>query len=280
MQSSRRTDDLRQQARRERGQRRDAHRAASTGAHRVRVGDDGVQIVKRSLERRKQLAANARELDRAAASIEHPDLERALEVADLDGERGLREVQGFGGPREASEVRHGHEGACMAKVHIHVDLVSLESDYFNGVIRFPFRSSALGSSTGAPARGLPRPRARRTGRRRAVNCRLIRAALAASSLALISALPAQARVTRIVVDQTVSPAYSGQSFGTVGSYEQLRGRIFGELDPSDPRNALIQDIQLAPRNGAGRVEYISSFTLLKPIDMSRGNRGLLHDMVN
>ena len=112
-----------------------------------------------------------------------------------------------------------------------------------------------------------------------MNCRPVYAALAMAS-ALMSALPAQARVTRIVVDQTTSPAYSGQSFGTVGQYEQLRGRIFGELDPNDRRNALIQDIQLAPRNASGRVEYISSFTLLKPIDLSRGNRGLLRDMVN
>ena len=97
---------------------------------------------------------------------------------------------------------------------------------------------------------------------------------------LAVAATAQARVTRVVVDATESPAYSGQSFGTVGQYERLRGRIFGEIDPNDRRNALIQDIQLAPRNAAGRVEYIASFTLLKPMDLSRGNGGLFYDFAN
>jgi hypothetical protein len=86
-------------------------------------------------------------------------------------------------------------------------------------------------------------------------------------------VPAQARVTRLVVDAVESPTYAGQSFGTVGAYEKLRGRVFGELDPADRRNSLIQDIQLAPRNAAGRVEYIASFTLLKPVDMARANGG-------
>jgi len=111
-------------------------------------------------------------------------------------------------------------------------------------------------------------------------CRWMSRVLAAASLAVLASAPAEARVTRIVIDQAESPAYGGQSFGTVGPYERLRGRIFGELDPNDRRNALIQDIQLAPRNAAGRVEYISSFTLLKPVDLSRGSHGLLHDMVN
>src|SRR4051812_48651050 len=92
---------------------------------------------------------------------------------------------------------------------------------------------------------------------------------------LAAAVSAQARVTRIVVDVLESPTYGGQSFGTTGQYERLRGRIFGEIDPNNRRNAIIQDIQLAPRNAAGRVEYISSFTLLKPVNMAQGNHGLL-----
>ena len=107
----------------------------------------------------------------------------------------------------------------------------------------------------------------------------LRASLCATAL-LAAALPTQARVTRIVVDATESPTYAGQSFGTVGPYEKLRGRVFGEIDPNDRRNSLIQDLQLAPRNAAGRVEYIASFTLLKPVDMARGNGGLLYDTVN
>ncbi|NSW93586.1 MAG: hypothetical protein HPY62_02625, partial [Bacteroidales bacterium] len=46
------------------------------------------------------------------------------------------------------------------------------------------------------------------------------------------------------------------------------------VDPSDPRNAIIQDILLAPRNKKGYVEYISDFIILKPADMTKSN-GLL-----
>src|SRR5689334_616798 len=87
--------------------------------------------------------------------------------------------------------------------------------------------------------------------------------------ALTAAAPAQARVKKIVVDKTVSPAFDGMSFGAAGRYETLAGRAFGELDPDDPHNSLITDIRLAPRNADGKVEYIASFFLVKPIDMAK-----------
>ena len=54
----------------------------------------------------------------------------------------------------------------------------------------------------------------------------------------------------------------------MGAYEQVRGTVAGELDPSDPLNAVITDIELAPRNAHGRVTYTATFTMLKPMDMS------------
>src|SRR4029079_14358933 len=107
----------------------------------------------------------------------------------------------------------------------------------------------------------------------------LRGSAAALGIALCFAA-AQARVTRIVVDQTTSPAFNGQSFGTAGAYETLSGRAFGELDPNDPHNAIIQDINLAPRNANGMVEYVASFFLVKPIDMSKSSRLLWHDVPN
>ncbi|WP_354222954.1 alpha/beta hydrolase domain-containing protein [Bradyrhizobium sp. F1.4.3] len=83
---------------------------------------------------------------------------------------------------------------------------------------------------------------------------------------------AQARVTRIVVDQTVALPD--------GLNESLTGHAFGELDPNDPMNAIITDIQLAPRNSRGRVEYVSKFTLTKPRDMARASGVLWYDVVN
>ncbi len=82
---------------------------------------------------------------------------------------------------------------------------------------------------------------------------------------------ADARVKKIVVEKKVSPAFDGAAAGPAGPYETLAGRAFGELDPNDPRNAIITDITLAPRNARGMVEYVASFFLAKPIDMSKSS---------
>src|SRR5215831_10915305 len=94
------------------------------------------------------------------------------------------------------------------------------------------------------------------------------------------AAPVDARITEITITTTTSPAFAGQSFGQVGQYEQLDGTAFGEIDPQDPLNTVIQDIELASRNSRGMVEYSMDFSILKPIDTSRGNHTILYDVVN
>ncbi len=110
----------------------------------------------------------------------------------------------------------------------------------------------------------------------------VRIAVFALIVSLVSswASPADAHVKKIVIDKKVSPAFNGQSFGPAGQYETLAGRAFGELDPNDPRNAIITDIKLAPRNANGRVEYIASFFLVKPIDMSKSSHLMWQDVPN
>jgi hypothetical protein len=103
--------------------------------------------------------------------------------------------------------------------------------------------------------------------------------IGAAALLLATAREASAKIVRIeIVSRQV--AFGGRSFGTVGQYEKIVGRAYGEVDPNDRRNALIQDILLAPRNARGMVEYVATFTLLRPLDPSKGNGVLLHDMVN
>jgi len=94
------------------------------------------------------------------------------------------------------------------------------------------------------------------------------------------ATPASARVTQIEIATTQSPTFDGVSFGNVGPYEKLAGRIRGELDPGDPLNAVITDIGLAPQNAAGRVEYASNVMIIRPVDASRGNHRLLMEINN
>src|SRR5215475_5063050 len=104
-------------------------------------------------------------------------------------------------------------------------------------------------------------------------------ALFAAGLIAI-AVPVQARVTRLVIDAKTSPAFSGATFGNAGQYETLAGRVFGELDPNDPHNTIINDIQLAPKNAAGKVEYVATFFLVKPIDMSKSSHLMWQDVPN
>ena len=91
--------------------------------------------------------------------------------------------------------------------------------------------------------------------------------------------PAEARITNIQINSRVL-AYGGASFGAVGQYETLTGVAFGEVDPNDPLNEVITDIKLAPRNSRGMVEYNMDFWINKPIDMTRANGTLLHDVPN
>ena len=108
-----------------------------------------------------------------------------------------------------------------------------------------------------------------------------RSALVAVTVALLAwAPPTQARVTKIMIDTTVSPAFNGQVFGDVGQYETIAGRVFGELDPHHPNNTIINDIDLAPRNANGKVEYEATFFLVKPIDMSKASGLLWQDVPN
>ncbi len=102
----------------------------------------------------------------------------------------------------------------------------------------------------------------------------------ALAIAAVAAPDAQARVTRIVIENRTSPAFNGASFGSTGQYEVLTGRAYGELDPKDPHNAIITDIQLAPRNARGMVEYITTFQVVKPVDMSKASHLMWHDVPN
>jgi hypothetical protein len=92
--------------------------------------------------------------------------------------------------------------------------------------------------------------------------------LAAASF--LVALSCQARVTRFVVTQTRAFA-GGASVGSAGPYERLDGIAYFEVDPRDPLNAIIVDLDKAPKNARGRVEFSSPFLILKPVDMARGN---------
>jgi hypothetical protein len=74
------------------------------------------------------------------------------------------------------------------------------------------------------------------------------------TIVLLLAAPAQARLTKFIVESSSGPT--------------LRGHFTGELDPKDPHNALITDIRFASRNARGMVEYTATFAMLIPAQLS------------
>lgn len=88
-----------------------------------------------------------------------------------------------------------------------------------------------------------------------------------------------AEVTRVTVTSRTTVA-GGQPFGATGPYERLVGRIEFALDPSDPHNAGIVDLNHAPRDSEGRVRFSSDLYVLQPLHPSQGNGVLLFEAAN
>jgi len=87
-------------------------------------------------------------------------------------------------------------------------------------------------------------------------------------------------VQRIEITERESPVFGGAEFAGVGNYERLHGTVFGELDPTHRLNADIVNLDKAPRNARGHVEYQSDFRILKPLDLDRGDGCLVYDVPN
>jgi hypothetical protein len=77
-----------------------------------------------------------------------------------------------------------------------------------------------------------------------------------------------------------APFVGGASFGDVGAYERLDGVAIGEIDPAHPGNVGIVNLDKAPRNASGRVEYRSDICILRPADSERGNGRILYEVNN
>ena len=109
--------------------------------------------------------------------------------------------------------------------------------------------------------------------------RLARAGLALAAGVSVSGA-VQAHITSIEVVRLESPTFGGLTFGSVGAYEKVVARAHGEVDPGHPANTLITDLQFAPRNARGMVEYSMDVVIVKPIDPSKGSGKIFYDVVN
>jgi len=108
--------------------------------------------------------------------------------------------------------------------------------------------------------------------------------LAIATPAIVVALvavaqPSEAHVVKFLVQQQ-SSFLGGADWGNVGPYEMLQGTAYLEVDPRDPRDAVIVDLQNAPRNAHGMVEFSTPFLILKPVDTQRGNNKIFYAVNN
>jgi len=104
--------------------------------------------------------------------------------------------------------------------------------------------------------------------------------IAAGALAAsLVANAAEARVTSLEI-QHREPVLSGKSFGGAGAYEKLVGKVHFALDPKLAINKSIVDLDLAPKNAQGEVEFTADFFMLKPLDPKKGNHRLFDEVGN
>ena len=93
------------------------------------------------------------------------------------------------------------------------------------------------------------------------------------------AISADARLTRLVISERL-PFAGGVEWGTAGVYERLKGTAFMEVNPLDPLNAMIIDLDKAPRNSRGMVEFSTPFFIIKPVDVAKGNHKIFYSVNN
>src|SRR5262245_38116592 len=108
--------------------------------------------------------------------------------------------------------------------------------------------------------------------------RLVSVAVVLAVGVLLPAIVA-AEVTRVEISSRRDVA-GGRAFGTSGPYELIVGRVYFVVDPAHARNKIVTDLDKAPKNAAGQVEFSADLAILKPKDPSHGSGVALVDIVN
>jgi Alpha/beta hydrolase domain len=100
-------------------------------------------------------------------------------------------------------------------------------------------------------------------------------------LALIAFLTssAEAHVTRVEI-LSRADVQDGRAFGLAGAYERIIGRVYFAVGPENIHNRQIVDLDKAPRNAQGEVEFSADLYLYKPKDMNKGNNAVLFEVSN
>src|SRR5262245_54318164 len=92
-------------------------------------------------------------------------------------------------------------------------------------------------------------------------------------------LPVHAGVTRIEIISRAD-LLNGKEFGLAGAYEKIFAKVHFAVDPNNPHNKIIVDLDKAPRNEQGLVEFSADLYILKPKDLNRGAGAALFEIPN
>jgi len=90
---------------------------------------------------------------------------------------------------------------------------------------------------------------------------------------------ADAHVTRVEI-LSRADIQDGRAFGLAGAYERIIGRVYFAVHPENIHNRQIVDLDKAPPNAQGEVEFSADLYLFKPKDMAKGNNAVLFEVSN
>src|SRR5205085_12194588 len=93
---------------------------------------------------------------------------------------------------------------------------------------------------------------------------------------LLLAASLRAEVVRIEVKNRTDLA--GKSFGRAGEFEKLSGTMYFAVDLANSANRIVTDLDKAPKNASGKVQFSADFYMLKPKDATRGNGTVLFEV--
>ncbi len=82
---------------------------------------------------------------------------------------------------------------------------------------------------------------------------------------VLVAFDADAKLVKLEIAKREVVA-DGMAFGDAGPYEKLTGRAWFEVDPALERNKSVFDLDRAPVNAGGKVEFSADMVILKPVN--------------
>ncbi|MDQ6860287.1 MAG: alpha/beta hydrolase domain-containing protein [Verrucomicrobiota bacterium] len=103
--------------------------------------------------------------------------------------------------------------------------------------------------------------------------------LACTVLFLLWSRAGEARVERVEI-LSRADVLDGKAFGDTGAYEKVVGKVHFSVKPEAAPNKLIVDLEKAPRNAKGEVEFAADFYILRPKDAAHASGSVLLEIPN